>query len=120
MFEGFGIEYLFGATAFGIFNLVSLFMLLGAAILIWCVFIYVSNNGEVTLNDFRYAAAGFITGIVIIGLLVPSMIVQPRVVISVPPNSALIEHQAQDGDIVIITPPNRVEYLDGFRPLGEE
>lgn len=120
MFEGFGIEYLFGATAFGIFNLASLFFMLIMLCFVWGIVIYFQKEGNVTVGDFKYTGIGLVVGLFLIAMLFPSMVIQPRVVISVPPNSALIEHQSQQGEIVIITPEPRIEYLDGFRPLGDQ
>lgn len=120
MFEGFGADFLIGAALFGVLNLLSLFAMLFFILLLWVVAIVFSKGDKVTAKDFKPVLFGGIVGTILIGALIPSMVVTPRVVIQTEQNEALREYQEPREVPVIITPPPRVEILDGFRPLGSE
>ena len=120
MFEGFGIQYLFGATVFGFINLAAIVFFFVAVLLIWAAIIFVTNNGKVIYSDFKYLGIGALVSVLFVLLLIPSMVVHPRVTIDIPPNQSQVEFQGRERNIEIITPAPRVEIMEGFRPLREK
>lgn len=119
MFEGFGLDFLFGSALFGVLNILSLIVVLLVILIIWTLMIVATKEDQTTLRDFKAVIISGIIGLLLIGLLIPSTVIQPRVVIQTQPNSALIEHLENQSEIVIITPEPRTETLEGFRPLGQ-
>ena len=119
MFEGFGIQFMTGAALFGVLNLLSLFTMLFFILLLWVVAIVFTKEDKTELKDFKGVVFAGVVGIVLIGLLIPSMVVTPRVVIQVDESEAMIEHRQPREAPLIITPEPRTQTLQGFRPLTQ-
>jgi hypothetical protein len=120
MFAGFDIQILWGSMFFGTLGLLMIFGVFVLITSIWSLIIYLTEQGPVSLQSFAWPAAFLGLGFLITIFLVPSMIVTPRVVIDVPTNGRLIEYQQNIDTVEIVTPPPRVQTLQGFVPLGTE
>ena len=112
-------DYMNGVSLFGVFNLLTLFAMLFFILLLWVVAIVFAKEDKTELKDFKGVVFAGVVGIVLIGLLIPSMVVTPRVVIQVDESEAMIEHRQPREAPLIITPEPRTQTLQGFRPLTQ-
>jgi hypothetical protein len=116
----FDIQVLLGSSVFGAIGLVHIFIFIVMTALFWSIMIYFFSKDKISLKSFKFPTTYFILGLLFMVFVAPSMVITPRVTISTQENQNLNRYQENRDEVIIVTPPPRVEFLEGFRPLRSD
>ena len=119
MFQNFGFDFMIGSALFGALNIIYMLVFLVLAIALWIIILFLLKDENLTFSDYKPIIIFGILGLVVIGLMIPSHIIKPKISIEIPKSQTLIEYQTNQEELQIITPQPRIEILEGFRPLKQ-
>jgi hypothetical protein len=120
MFQGFGLEMMWGSMFFGTLNLIGMISVILMILTIWVAVIFLTVDRPIRIKHFLWLLIFAGLPFLYTGYVAKVTLNAPKVTINVPQSEAAIERSQRNEEIIIHTPPPRVEMLDGFRPLSGE